>query len=172
MNKKRPKICTCCKVSEAKFYSYHSTKIAKARPGFNDQHKYPSVQINFSCPWLIWPSISFDLDNEVKFNILSGKKHFEEILGYLSKLTILSSYLLLRLNWIYSGRCILDLDFLLEFTLCMKLNQELLRNNITEEKKISGQMLFLFYTFCQEAYGTIQVLRQNAFGFLGPPQHK
>ena len=33
---KRPKICTCCRVSEAKFYSYHSTKIAKAWPGFDE----------------------------------------------------------------------------------------------------------------------------------------
>ena len=46
--------------------------------------------------------MSFDFDNEFKFifsdsftpSILSGKKHSEEILGYLSKLTILSSYLL------------------------------------------------------------------------------
>ena len=33
---KRPKICTCCRVSEAKFYLYHSTKIAKAWPGFDE----------------------------------------------------------------------------------------------------------------------------------------
>ena len=32
MHKKRPTICTCCRVSEAKIYLYHSTKIAKARP--------------------------------------------------------------------------------------------------------------------------------------------
>ena len=31
-----PKICTCCRVSEAKFHLYHSTKIAKAGPGFED----------------------------------------------------------------------------------------------------------------------------------------
>ena len=47
----RPKICTCCRVSEAKFYLYHSTKIAKARPGFDDGPEYPSVQINSSSPW-------------------------------------------------------------------------------------------------------------------------
>ena len=29
---KRPKICTGCRVSAAKIYIYHSTKIAKARP--------------------------------------------------------------------------------------------------------------------------------------------
>ena len=33
---KRPKICTCCKVREAKFYLYHSTKIDKAWPGFDE----------------------------------------------------------------------------------------------------------------------------------------
>ena len=33
---KRPKICTCCRVSEAKFYLYHSTKIAKAGPGYDE----------------------------------------------------------------------------------------------------------------------------------------
>jgi len=30
MHKKSPKICTGCKVSAAKIYLYHSTKIAKA----------------------------------------------------------------------------------------------------------------------------------------------
>ena len=48
---KRPKICTCCRVSEAKFYSHHSTKIAKAGPGFDDRPEYPSIQINSSSPW-------------------------------------------------------------------------------------------------------------------------
>ena len=32
MHKKRHKICTGCRVSAAKIYLYHSTKIAKARP--------------------------------------------------------------------------------------------------------------------------------------------
>ena len=32
MQKKRPKICTGCRVSAAKIDLYHSTKIAKARP--------------------------------------------------------------------------------------------------------------------------------------------
>ena len=41
---KRPKICTCCRVSEAKFYLYHSTQIAKAKPGFDDRPEYPFVQ--------------------------------------------------------------------------------------------------------------------------------
>ena len=52
MRKKRPEICTCFKVSEAKFYLYHSTKIAKARPGFDDPPEHPSVQINSSSPRL------------------------------------------------------------------------------------------------------------------------
>ena len=29
---------------------YHSTKIAKARPGFDDRPEHPSVQINSSSP--------------------------------------------------------------------------------------------------------------------------
>ena len=38
-------------LSEAKFYLYHSTtKIAKARPGFDDRPEYPSVQMNSSSP--------------------------------------------------------------------------------------------------------------------------
>ena len=50
MHKERPKICTSSRVSEAKFYLYYSTKIAKARPGFDDQPEHPSVQINSSSP--------------------------------------------------------------------------------------------------------------------------
>ena len=50
MHKKRPKICTCSRVSEAKFYLYHTTKIAKARPGFDDRSEHPSVRINSSSP--------------------------------------------------------------------------------------------------------------------------
>ena len=33
---KKPKMSTSCRVSEAKFYLYHSTKIAKARPWFDE----------------------------------------------------------------------------------------------------------------------------------------
>ena len=51
MHKKRPKICTCCRVSKAKFYLYQSTKITKARLGFDDRPEHPSVQINSSSPW-------------------------------------------------------------------------------------------------------------------------
>ena len=39
-------------VSEAKFYLFHSTKIAKARPRFDNWPEYPSVQINSSSPWI------------------------------------------------------------------------------------------------------------------------
>ena len=49
MHKKGPKFQgTRCKVSKAKFYLYHNTKIAKARPGFDDRPEHPSVQINCS----------------------------------------------------------------------------------------------------------------------------
>ena len=54
MHKKRPKICTCCRVSKAKFYLYQSTKIAKARPGFDDRPEYTSVQINSSSPCIYY----------------------------------------------------------------------------------------------------------------------
>jgi hypothetical protein len=50
MHKKRPKICTCCRFGKAKFYLYHSFKIAKAGPGFDDRPEHPSVQINSSSP--------------------------------------------------------------------------------------------------------------------------
>ena len=51
MNKKRPNICTCYRVSQAKFYLYDGTKIDKAGPGFDDRPEHPSVQINSSSPW-------------------------------------------------------------------------------------------------------------------------
>ena len=51
MHKRRPKIFTCLRVSKAKCYLYHSTKIAKARPGFDNWPEHPSVQINYSSPW-------------------------------------------------------------------------------------------------------------------------
>ena len=37
MHKKRPKIGTGCKVSKAETYLYHSTKTAKAGPGFDER---------------------------------------------------------------------------------------------------------------------------------------
>ena len=50
MHKNIPKICTGCRVREAKFYLYHSTEITKARPGFDDRPEYPSVQMNSCSP--------------------------------------------------------------------------------------------------------------------------
>ena len=41
---KRPKICAGCRVSSAKIYLYHSTKIAKARPHRVQCHTDSSVQ--------------------------------------------------------------------------------------------------------------------------------
>ena len=59
---KKPTICNCCRFSEDKLYLYHSTKIAKAGPGFDDWPKHPSVQIYSSNPCLIQlESITFVL---------------------------------------------------------------------------------------------------------------
>ena len=44
MHKKIPKICTGCRVSAAKIYLYHSTKIAKARPHRVEWQTDSSVQ--------------------------------------------------------------------------------------------------------------------------------
>ena len=52
MLKKRPKIYTCCRVSEANFYLHHSTKIAKAGPGFDVRPEHPSVKNKSSSPWI------------------------------------------------------------------------------------------------------------------------
>ena len=48
MHKKSPKICTGCRVSAAKIYLYHSTKIAKARPHRVECPTYSSVQKQWS----------------------------------------------------------------------------------------------------------------------------
>ena len=37
----------------AKIYLYHSSKIAKAGPGYDVRPEHPPVQINSSSPWLI-----------------------------------------------------------------------------------------------------------------------
>ena len=34
-------------------YTYHSTEIVKAGPGFDDQLEHPPVQINSSSPWIL-----------------------------------------------------------------------------------------------------------------------
>ena len=50
MHKKIPKICTGCRVSEAKIYLYHSTEIAKARPHSEKWQTDTSVQKQWSMP--------------------------------------------------------------------------------------------------------------------------
>ena len=64
--KKRPKIYTCCRVSKAKFFLYHSTKIVNARPGFDDRPEHLSVQIKSSSPWytLHFPKKKKKLENQ------------------------------------------------------------------------------------------------------------
>ena len=48
MHKKIPKICTGCRVSEAKIYLYQSTEIAKARPHREEWQTDTSVQKQWS----------------------------------------------------------------------------------------------------------------------------
>ena len=54
MHKKNSKICTGCRVSEAKIYLYHSTEIAKARPHREEWQTDTSVQKQWSMPWYIY----------------------------------------------------------------------------------------------------------------------
>jgi hypothetical protein len=44
MHKKRPNICTGCRVNAAKIYLYHTPKIAKARPHSVEWQTDSSVQ--------------------------------------------------------------------------------------------------------------------------------
>ena len=46
MHKKRSEIFICSRVSEAKFYLYHSTKIANARPPLEMSSEYNSVHMS------------------------------------------------------------------------------------------------------------------------------
>ena len=48
MHKKIPKICTGCRVSEAKIYLYHSTEVAKAMPHSEEWQTDTSVQKQWS----------------------------------------------------------------------------------------------------------------------------
>ena len=48
MHKKNPRICTGCRVSEAKIYLYHSSEIAKARPHSEEWQTDTSVQKQWS----------------------------------------------------------------------------------------------------------------------------
>ena len=54
MHKKIPKICTGCRVSEAKIYLYHSTEIAKARPHSEEWQTDTSVQKQWSMAHPNW----------------------------------------------------------------------------------------------------------------------
>ena len=53
MHKKIPKICTGCRVSEAKIYLYHSNEIAKARPHSVEWQTDTPVQKQWSMAYLI-----------------------------------------------------------------------------------------------------------------------
>jgi hypothetical protein len=54
MHKKGLRFAPVVELAKLNFtYIYHSTKIAKARPGFDDGPEYPSVHINSSSPWFI-----------------------------------------------------------------------------------------------------------------------
>ena len=52
MHNKIPKICTGCRVSEAKIYLYHSTEIAKARPHSEEWETDTSVQKQWSMTYV------------------------------------------------------------------------------------------------------------------------
>ena len=74
---------------------------------------WPIYLIDFGRRWILFfnrvrKSNLFLADSFVH---IDWKKAFRKKKSYLSKLTILSFNLWLDLNWIYSGRCILDLDF-------------------------------------------------------------
>ena len=60
MHKKIPKICTGCRVSEAKIYLYHSTEIAKARPHSEEWQTDTSVQKQWSMHHTIRKSSKMD----------------------------------------------------------------------------------------------------------------
>ena len=50
MHKKGLKFAPVVELAKLNFAYNHSTKIAKARPGFNDPPGHPFVQINSSSP--------------------------------------------------------------------------------------------------------------------------
>ena len=65
MHKKRPKICTGCRVSAAKIYLYHRTKIAKARPHRVEWQTDSSVQKQW---FMVWVTNAFSkLETQVLF---------------------------------------------------------------------------------------------------------
>ena len=53
MHKKGLKFALVVELVKLNFtYMYHSTKIAKAGPGFDDRAEHPSLQMNSSSPWI------------------------------------------------------------------------------------------------------------------------
>ena len=65
---------------------YHSTKIAKPWPGFDDRLEYPSIQINSSSPWLA----------SVQIQLIQNLPHFKFASFYI--LLILNPHL----NFLYN----------------------------------------------------------------------
>ena len=75
MHKKGLKFAPVVKLAKLNFtYLYHSTKIAKARPGFDDWPEYPSVQINSSSPW------SYSRDSATNSEANHEKNHEKKIM--------------------------------------------------------------------------------------------
>ena len=128
MQKKSLKICTCCRVSEAKFYLYHSTKIAKARPGFDDRSEHPSVQINSSSPCII------------SMTLLSTCQHMKKFGQYVISFSFIS-YFKARLYghfWIQKG-------FLQSMKVC---NTVYTNQDTMEQNKFKGSNIFYcFWSF-------------------------
>ena len=69
MHKKNPKICTGCRVSEAKIYLYHSTEIAKARPHSEEWQTDTSVQKQWSMPKSVHITTSADMFYSMSSNL-------------------------------------------------------------------------------------------------------
>ena len=71
MHKKIPKICTGCRVSAAKIYLYHSTKIAKARPHRVECPIDSSVQRQWSMTYIsfLFKYYSFQVELEKCFTV-------------------------------------------------------------------------------------------------------
>ena len=82
MHKKIPKICTGCRVSEAKIYLYHSTEIAKARPHSEEWQTDTSVQKQWSMTYttsisqIVRQSPCYDLDSNIFSIYLSVRTVF------------------------------------------------------------------------------------------------
>ena len=82
MHKKIPKICTGCRVSEAKIYLCHSTEIAKVRPHSEEWQTDTSVQKQWSMDEQVIHLYYLDyviqqLDSETMNRDLSPKLSFK-----------------------------------------------------------------------------------------------